>query len=393
MVDYDFSDRLFDNLTKKFIVPAFRKFALTYSVSSSIAYDTIEFCYEGTETEIDRKDMVDKFRLRLARIIEQMRFEKDIDPNEKAFYVSKLYDDKLNEVMVEAYRNLAKPLGDEIALAFPKKTLLRNLSLEDRSAFSFVEFAFLLCLFLSIRGRSLKTLSEPIETKNQLKRAIPRFRKIKDVLFSKQFEFALMGLMLDLLAEHHQKNYSDRLNCHIRDYWLPQSKRKLKTAKYAVQQHGNRVISNDYYPLEEYKKLSDVDQVRLIEDNQEVMLIQRLFYIIIPVIEALIIGALPTNQSLEQIAQQSLGSPALFQIKEYLLSSSTIPTGTKKHIQNMPDAYYTVTCEDYFVAQRIYEIMKYYYCEVQKSVVSLMETLPGFQIAGENGLWEYLINL
>ena len=397
MIDYMFSDRLFEELARKLIVPAFRKFALTYSVSNSTAYDVMECCYDSVvmqeESEATRKDMVDNLRRRLVRIIEQLQTNEEASKDTKQLYVAKIYDCKLNEEMVRAYYNIVGKLGDTELMMFSEKTILRNLNIENRQGFSFVEFAMLLCLVLSVRGRSLKKLIEPMDTDNKQKRAIARFRKIKDTLFSKQFEHVLMDLMLDLLAEYHQADYEDIYNRHIRDYWLPTSKRKLKTAEYATQRYGNKIISSNVYPREEYEKLSDVEQLKLVEDNSVVMLYQRLFYVIVPVIEALIVGAIPVDIGLVNKRQDGDHIPIQINLREYLLTSLEIPASTKEHIRNMPESYYTVSCEDYVVAVRIYKIMKQYYYEVQKAIVSLLEVLPGSQFVGDCGLWDYLINL
>jgi hypothetical protein len=73
--------------------------------------------------------------------------------------------------------------------------------------------------------------------------------------------------------------------------------------------------------------------------------------------------------------------------------SKGIPLDTKEHIRNMPESYYIVSCENYLVSQKFYDMLKLFCSEVQRAVVSLLEVLPGTQFAGENGLWDYLISL
>ena len=398
MVDYYFAERVFDELKQKLLIPAFRNFALTYAVPSSIVYDVLESCCEEPEeSQANRKDLADKYRLRLVRLINELRISKSNDTSDNALYVSKIYDDKLNEVMVRAYRNLAQVMGDKITLMFPESTLLRNLSIEERIGFSFVEFALLLSLFLSIQGRSIGKLMEQMDTPNKVKRAIPRLRKIKDTLFSKEFERELMRLMMDLMIVYHQENYEDNLNRHLRNFWLPQSKRNLKTAKYAVDRYAGKFVCDDDYPRKEYEKLSEREKVQLVEQNHEIMQIQRLFFIIFPVTEAFIIGALPAriedaiakSETKEHVENGGME----ISLRNYLLESNEIPIDTKAHIRNMPASNYMVSCENYLVSQKFYDVLKFYCSEVQRAVVSLLEVLPGTQFAGENGLWDYLISL
>lgn len=398
MIDYELAERVFENINQRLIIPAFRKLALTYSVPNTLVYDILEdYFYDPEDSESDRKDLVDKVRVRLVRLINELRSDESNDKADIAFYVSKIYDEKLHENMVASYRNLAKTIGDNITLMFSPETLLRNISLEKRAGFAFVESALLLCLFLSIKGKSIGMLMEKMDTTNKVKRAKLRLRKIKDTLFSKDFENLLMGLMMDFIAAHHQKIYADNLNRHLRSFWLSPSKRHLKTAKYAVERYGGELVSNDYYPEKEYEKLSDWDKIRLFEENQELMNIQRLLYIIFPITEAFIIDALPNSveEALAKAEKEECMAEGekRISIRKYLLESKKISIETKEYIKNMPSAYYMVSCEDYLVAQKFCSVLKNYCGEVQKAVVALLEILPGTQVTGEQSLREYMFNL
>ena len=76
-----------------------------------------------------------------------------------------------------------------------------------------------------------------------------------------------------------------------------------------------------------------------------------------------------------------------------MLESKKISIDTKEYIKNMPSTYYMVSCEDYLIAQKFCSVLKNYCGEVQKTVVTLLEILPGTQVTGEQSLWEYMFNL
>lgn len=401
MIDYEYADRQFQHLANTLMLPAFRKIAMTYCTTQSEFYDALELFYSLSGVELDEADIkerLDKYRLRLIRLVERLNVEKEDIRKAKndVFFKGKVYDSKLHESMVEAYRYLAHAMGDQYIETIPENIWIRSIAVEDREGFSVVEFTLLLCLFLSIKGKSVGKLNAPVESENEKKRAKIRFRKIKETLLSKEMLITLSYLLLDLLADYHQKNYEDNYFRHLRNFWLPESKRHLKTAQYAVQRYGNG-ITKDYYTESDIDALSTEKKIQFLVENGDVARTQQLFFVIQPIVTAYVDGALPLN--ICELAQQesercdAAEKPIEINMREILMASNAVSEETKEHIRNMPAAYYAATIEDYLVAGRTALAIREYAQGVVKAVAALFETLPEAQMTGEQGMWDYLLSI
>lgn len=401
MIDYEYADRQFLDLSDRLLTPAFRKIAMTYCATQGEFYDALELFYVLLGVELDEADIkerLDKYRLRLIRLIDRFNIEKEDIRKAKnhIFFKEKVYDYKLHESMVEAYRNLAQALGDQYMETIPVNIWIRSIAVEDREGFSVVELTLLLCLFLSVQGRSVGKLNVSLESENEKKRAKLRFRKIKETLLSKEMLTILTYLILDLLADYHKKNYENNYYRHLRNFWLPERKRHLKTAQYAVQRYGNR-ITKAYYTESDMDALNAAEKIQLLTENGDIARIQQLFFVIQPIVTAYVDGTLPLN--LCELAQQesiSCGAaerPIAINMRDFLLASNAVSEETKNHIRSMPPTYYEATIEDYWVARRVALAIREYARGVIKAVVTLLETLPEAQIAGEQGMWNYLLSI
>ena len=399
MIDYEYVNRRFADLSMSLLAPAFRKMALTFCITPKDFYDALEMnnALKGFDDyDGEHKERIDKYRLRLIRLTKRLNaVKRDITKNDELFE-KKVYDCQLNESMVVSYQYLAQAIGDTYIEKVHKSVLLRSIDIGDRDGFSLVEFALLMCLLLSIQGRSVGRLNAAVNTEYELRRARARFGKMKAVLFSAELENILINLMLDYLAEYYQKNYEDRLSKHLTKYWLPKKRRHLKTARYAVKRYGNE-IDNIYYKDADYDSLDAADLIRLFRENEDIARTQWLFFVVLPMTEAYLDGVLPLNVcEFTKFVSGINGKseiPMVLNIQRFLLNSDTVSPQIKDHIKNMPPSYYDATIEDYLVAQRLAQAIKGYVAEVQKAVVALLETLPEAQIAGKQGLWHYLSRL
>lgn len=399
MIDYEYVNRKFADLSATLLVPTFRKLALTYCVSAKDFYDALElYCdLRGDEIYEDgHKERIDKYRLRLIRIANRLNVVNTEQVKNEVLFEGKVYDCRLKASMVAAYRYLAESIGDLCIASVSDSTLTRSIDIVNRDGFSVVEFTLLLCLFTSIQGRTVGKLNMPVTTENERKRARGSFRKIKDVLFSKELESVLVDLLLDGLMKDHQRNYDDNLYKHLRDFWILESKRKLKTAQYAVKCYG-KSIDKTYYKDADFDVLSAADQMRLLKDNEDIARTQWLFFTVLPLTEAYMDGALPSDIDelimLGGTVSDTKEKSALINIQSLYLKSNVVPFQMKEHIKNMPPSYYEVSAEECLIAQRFALAIKGYIGEVRKSVVTLLEVLPEAQISGKQGLWEYMLRL
>ncbi len=397
MIDYVFADQQFDDLSNKLLLPAFRKIALSYCTTSSNIYDALELYNDLTGTELSagegRSDLLDKYRLRLTRLIQRLNIENSSNKTSNIFFAKKVYDTKLYENMVIPYLGLSKTLGDTYAQTFSLETWTRSIAIEERKGFSFVEFALIICLFLALKGRSIGKLNVPITTENELKRAKPRFKKIKKVLFSKEFEIILGSLLLDLLADYHQKNYEDSLNHHITAYWLPTNKQHLKSARYAAKRYGNKV--KEYYSYTDFDALNSTRKLSLLTEHENINKIQWLFFVIVPIVEVFLNNALPSDIQqlfISESTHQTTNSTTI-NMRDHLLSSNIVLPDIQEHIKNTLPTTYETIAEDYLIAYKLYNSILEYISEIRKAVVSLLETLPESCIAGNIDLWHYFLKL
>lgn len=395
MIDYEVVERRFNVISQKFLVPAFRKLALTHCATHIDFYDSLEL-FENLADKISpylvRKDILDGYRLRLINLVSRLSIEGIKTEKNDAFFLSKVYDPKLNENMVVAYYPFAKAISDDWVQSIPGTILARTIDVNDREGFSMVEMTLLLCLIVSLRGRSLATLNRPIVTDNELKRAKPRLRKIRDNLYSKNMEIVLSSFILDWLADYYQESYEELLNRHLTSFWLPENKRHLKTARYAVQRYGGG-ITKEYYTYEELEKLSDEQSIRLTNENGDLQIMQWLFFKIVPMTEAFIDGSLPLISDDIGAYFEIDENTNTLSIKEHLLSSPLVSGATKEHIKNSPESYYEATPEDFLVSQKLAVAINSYIRGISNAAVSLMSMLQEAQIAEGLDWQEYFINL
>lgn len=121
-------------------------------------------------------------------------------PKGEGFFVEKVFDPVLKSCMEGSYNVVAMTIGDDMIAVLSDNCTGIEDSFKDRKGFAFVEYATLVCLFGAIRGRSIEALNRPIVTENEKKRARARFRKIRDVLYSKTFEYSMMSALFDLMG-------------------------------------------------------------------------------------------------------------------------------------------------------------------------------------------------
>ena len=158
MIDYEYVNRRFEDLSNTLLIPAFRRMALTYRATCGDVYTAMELynelrCVECLEE--DYKARIDKYRLRLIRLTKRLN-EAHSEPDKNAvMFDKKTYDCKLEDSMVTSYHCLAQLLGDHCIDTVPAQTIVRSIDLCDRNGFSIVEFMLVVCLFFSIQGRSV----------------------------------------------------------------------------------------------------------------------------------------------------------------------------------------------------------------------------------------------
>ena len=399
MVDYNYSDRKYKDLAEKLLIPAFRNMALSYCVDRSDIYEALELYDALCRTEDDEtllyEEAIRKYRLRIIRLIKRLNVEETKDENNDVFFLDKVYDSKLHLSMVSSYLPLAKMIDDCNMQTVPLNIVIRSLAVEDREKFSVVEFALLVCLLISVKGRSVDKINRPITTENELKRAKPRLKKIKEGLFSKKLEIILLNLILNILSRYYQKDYEDTLCRYLTDFWLPESKRHLKTSRYAVKRYGGKIVKS-HYSEEDLEKLSPGETMQLFETNERISRLQWLFFVILPICQAFFEGGMPRNicENME-MKKGNLNEEGVLNIdmREYLLGSHLLDSKMKEHIKNMPSSSYTAAAEDFLVARKLCDAVTEYIAGVRKAVVQLLETLPEAKIAGKIELWEYLSNL
>lgn len=427
---------VFSKMREKILRPAFRKIALTYSVSTENFYDTVH------EMEFSLDDMIDVTRGVYSRDEERLRSNRHLNKildqistqkrrkkkgKNKRQYVrlkqSKsemgfgtpssdlhrptVFDKKLSEAMVLTFKAVSELLGDEdFASCIPsnhlrimgidesesrpmkrrnrsKRRIKRAISPKNfgdvspnkvRNGYAFPEYATLCCLYAAIHSSAIKKLNSPVETENQVKRAKPRMNKIREVLFSEEYHRAITRTVFDLLASTFEDDYNALSISHFSTFWLDPQKKDLKTLKYALENHTMDSPNSD--------ALNSAEAVaRFAEEYRRLEFMDYTFEVICPIAEAIVIGALPTGL-LPDIKDK-------ISLQDYLLETPAIDSVTKDHIRSQDKSNYYVYFRNYAVAEKVGEVVTAFVEATKRSVVMLLECLPDAAVAGENGLWDY----
>lgn len=443
---FDFDDDrilaalMFIKMREKILRPAFRKIALTYSVSTENFYDTVH------EMEFSLDDMIDVIRGVYSRDEERLRSDRHLNKildqvstqkrrkkkgKNKRQYVrlkqsksemgfgtpssdlhrSTVFDKKLSEAMVLTFKSVSGILDDESFASIIPHNHLRSMGIDEsesrptkrgnrskrrikraispksfgdvspnkvRNGYAFPEYATLCCLYAAIHGPAIKKLNSPVETENQLKRAKPRMNKIREVLFSEEYHRAITRTVFDLLASTFEDDYKALSISHCSTFWLDPQKKGLKTLKYALENHTMDSPNRD--------ALNSVEAVaRFCEELKRLVLTNYTFGVICPIAESIVIGAVPTGLVLDLEGYISL--------QDYLLETPVIDSVTKDHIRRQDKSSYYVDACDYLVAEIVGKVVTTFVEATKRSVVMLLECLPDAAVAGENELWDYFNKL
>ena len=421
-----FADAYFEVLSAQFLKQAFRKIALTYSVSTSDFYDTVHECMFSQEqlvAPLAKKVSVDlsdeeqdgyvrveqayKSNLKLHRLIKRVAVEK---ADGDKFFCEKVFDERLGEVMIATYDSVVDLLGEKtVEETVAEGAAVANLSLSDsqikrlsknalacenREAFAFPECAVLGCLFLSLQRASIDALNKPIENPRQIYRLKERFKKMRDTLESKRFRDALVREVFALLIEFNKDEYNDTLDLHLREFWISEKGQGLKYLDYAL----------EHYQTSSPQNLNLEDPV-IVDEERWSQMVNKFLYqhkyleqggyffdTIMPLAESVATGVLSKKIPMPE-SKPNDEEGAVIDIKSRLLESDQLDRITKAYVYRKNEDEYRIPYIDYVIAVKLAMVAETYVDNVKKGVISLLECLPETAVANEQGLGVFWSNI
>ncbi|MBR4290256.1 MAG: hypothetical protein IKT52_06425 [Oscillospiraceae bacterium] len=390
----EYVNNKYEYLCQKLLVPAFRNICLKFGHKTTIFYDFVQratFMTDmvtlGGEKQLsagmrvtdDRRSETRKNSERLRKIIDRLTPNADGIPeeveSEKVFFVAKEFDYQLYRSMARSYQCLAAYTGDDILLNAPEGQLAKSVSIMDRNGFSFVELATIACIFLAIQGRSIKKINSPVLTENERKRAVPRLKKMAKILKSMEFRDCLLMLLIDLVGEYHEKEQGDLVYRHLRDFFLPEDKRSLKTAKYAVEHFGHKIQPGSGITEEEWASIDNSTIQRFLQENDTISLTQWFFFMIVPVADAIAGGIIP-EEAVDALVEQQ----EVIDIREVLLNSDRLTFDLRLHLNNSSSENYRIEVEDLIISRKVANAFTAYLDAVCREVLTLLSCLPEMKI-------------
>ena len=428
-------------LCAEILEPSMKKVALKFCVTTSDFYDTVHdltfsqtrmMAEEAVSLGInlndedrmgyDRNLETVKSRQKLYRIAKRLLAIQDEEKKENAdiLFEPKVFDKCIATSMASTYLSIADMIGDRFFKTYPTNKIVRALSIEERSALSFSEFATYVCLYMALNRSSLEVLNKPITKESQKKRLRGRFRKIKDCLDSTALRDSLVAELVDLLAEANENEYARLMEGHCREYWLPEEKCGLKYLNYAMEKHhldfpdikigGKRLFGTLEIIREGKREIIPVVHVRVKKENEptnsdeiecekavdtwrkcrleneKIQLFKQFFFVVLPVAEMMVQGIVPRNIS----AEGKTADNKMIALKQYIVQSPKVNPITKEYVKRKNVNDYVISIEEYLLAARTATVLERYVYSVIESVVDFLECLPESSISGEKTLAEYL---
>ena len=419
----DYTKACYNSICAEILEPTMRKIALSFCATVSDFYDTVHELsfspdsflaeeandlgvdiYDETFSGYDRATETVKSKRRLYCLAARLRPNPDVKVNfdSNVLEMPKIYDERIYEIMISTYREIAEAVGDHLFNKLDEKKIVRALEIEGRGKlekFSFSEFAMYVCLYMAINRSSVEVLNKAVETANQKKRLKGRLKRIKKWLFSDEIRISLIKTLLDITARINEEEYALLMEKHCRDYWLPDEKRHIRNLDRAMQQKyaltSPRVIwqsdgQDEGTEIDADLKNDKIWQNFVIE-NKQVQIYQEFFYSVVPVVELIAEGVLPRNLVL---TKETIDENAeVLDVGPYFLKAERVGRITKEWIKRRMRGTYTISWSTYYVANEVYQAIDTYIDSIVKSVVIFLECLPEAEVAGNKTLLEYLTSL
>lgn len=209
------ADAVYQDVTNRFLIPAFREISITHCVPIGSFYSTVhQYTYveQIAKKTYDRTDFAQRSYRHLRNIIERIALVgtgKDCDPDLDVLVRPTIFDTTVSRLMISEYNHMAQQL-DMVPAPKGYATIL----MERRSdlgpdgvpirRYAFVELVAIAILNCALNRSSVEVLNRPIETDNQRKRARGRFRKMKDVWGSPLFRKAVAMTFFELFCDVHR---------------------------------------------------------------------------------------------------------------------------------------------------------------------------------------------
>lgn len=415
-----YGPNFFTLLREDYLIPAFQKMALTYSVSTSKLYDTVHD-YEYDEEELgetedgkfwrdySRPEEVIRSYYRFRGIIERLS-TIDVSTPEMdeglLFFCPKVFDDILQDTLISTYNMVASVWGiAQITHMVPKNYIERSmldtsdqklnlieditdyslpnagytlpLTSMERSALTFVECAVLSCIYSTFYRQAVPTLNRPLETESQKKRARGRFKKAIEIVYSKDFYISLCRTALDIVTDFCLPEDMDKLHERAENYRL------------------SKDVAPNTSPVK--KHLKKPHEASLISTFIAIYLSHRVF----PVAELILMEVFPNNESTVLdgkclsdldtafLQAQDVTTPSL-DFSNNVKTSKIISKATKKNLDE--NEVYKVSQIAYWLACKVADAIGAYITQVQHSVIELLRSLPEFKEFDEKLIIKYSEN-